>query len=207
MEKIIEQFKGIPTTSISDTMNGLNNLDPTIKPIKEGYSFAGRALTVKLPVGDNLAVLKAIRAANPNNVIIVDAKGDTYRAAAGDFVIGMAKTLGVGAFVVDGAIRDINGIKELDFPVFCKGTTVAAGGKAGMGEINVPISCGGVTVKPGDIIVGDIDGVVVIPQEQEEEILTKSLDRVDKDKLREEKVSGNKEEIIKYLDQMINSVK
>jgi len=119
----------------------------------------------------------------------------------------MAKTLGVGAFVVDGAIRDINGIKELDFPVFCKGTTVAAGGKAGMGEINIPISCGGVTVKPGDIIVGDIDGVVVIPQEQEEDILTKSLDRVEKDMLREEKVSGNKEEIIKYLDQMINSVK
>lgn len=207
MENIIEQFKGIPTTSISDSMNGLNNLDPSIKPIKDEYSFAGRALTVKIPVGDNLAVLKAIRESKPNDVIIVDAKGDTYRAAAGDFVIGMAKTLGAGAFVVDGAIRDINGIRDLDFPVFCKGTTVAAGGKAGMGEINIPISCGGVMVKPGDIIVGDIDGVVVIPQEQEEEILANSLDRVEKDKAREEQISGNKEEIIKYLDQMIHSAK
>lgn len=118
MENIIEQFKGIPTTSISDSMNGLNNLDPSIKPIKEEYSFAGRALTVKIPVGDNLAVLKAIRESKPNDVIIVDAKGDTYRAAAGDFVIGMAKTLGAGAFVVDGAIRDINGIRRSRFPCF-----------------------------------------------------------------------------------------
>lgn len=98
-------------------------------------------------------------------------------------------------------------LEDLDFPVFCKGTTVAAGGKAGMGEINIPISCGGVTVKPGDIIVGDIDGVVVIPQEQEEEILANSLDRVEKDKAREEQISGNKEEIIIYLDQMIHSAK
>lgn len=203
MEKIVEEFKKIPTTSISDAMRGLNNLDPAIKPVKEEYFFAGRALTVKTPVGDNLAVLRAIREASPGDIIVIDAKGDTYRAVAGDFVIGMAKSLGAGAFVVDGAVRDINGIKALDFPVFCKGTTVAASGKSSLGEINVPISCGGATVHPGDILVGDADGVVVVPREIENEVLAKSKAKLAKDAQREEKISAKEEEILNYLDKML----
>jgi hypothetical protein len=88
--------------------------------------------------------------------------------------------------------------------VFCKGTTVAASGKAGYSELNVPISCGGAMIHPGDIIVGDADGVVVIPQAMEQEILVKSLDKLEADRIREEKVSGNKEEIIKYLNDMLS---
>ena len=160
---IANQFENIPTTCISDTMQGLNNLAPAIKPLKDEYRIAGRALTVKMPVGDNLVFLKAIRESRPGDVLVVDAKGDSYRAIAGDFIVGMAQTLGIKGIIADGVIRDIEGIKQLNFPVFCKGTTVAASGKAGMGEINVPISCGGVTIHPGDIIVGDTDGVVVVP--------------------------------------------
>lgn len=200
---IISQIQGIPTTCISDVTQGLNNLDPAISPLKEHYHFAGRALTVKMPVGDNLAVLRAIKESKPGDVLVVDAKGDSYRAIAGDFVVGMAKTLGIRAIVVDGAIRDIVGIKKLDFPVFCKGTTVAASGKAGWGEINVPISCGGTTVHPGDIIVGDADGVVVIPQAIEQDVLTKALDKLAKDQAREEKVSGNPEAIMQYLQDFL----
>jgi regulator of RNase E activity RraA len=155
-------------------------------------------------VGDNLAVLRAIRAAKPGNILVIDAKGDQYRAIAGDFVVGMMQTMEVGGLVVDGVIRDIVGIKALDFPVFCKGTAVAASGKAGVGQINVPISCGGVTVHPGDIIVGDADGVVVIPQIIEEEVLTKSLEKMNKDQAREEAISGNREAIIKHLDQLLS---
>lgn len=204
MDSIIHDFIGIPTTAISDAMEGLNNMDSSIKPLKEEYKFAGRALTVKMPVGDNLSVLKAIRHANPGDVIVIDAKGDQYRAIAGDFVVGMAKTLGITAIVVDGVIRDIVGIKNLNFPVFSRGTTVAASGKAGVGEINVPISCGGTTVYPGDIIVGDADGIVVISKDQEQEILEKSLKKVQIDEAREANISGNKEEIIKYLDKMLS---
>jgi 4-hydroxy-4-methyl-2-oxoglutarate aldolase len=204
MDSIIHDFVTIPTTAISDAMEGLSNMDPSIKPLKEEYKFAGRALTVKIPVGDNLAVLKAIRAAKPGDVLVVDAKGDQYRAIAGDFVIGMAKTLGINAFVVDGVIRDIVGIKNLDFPVFARGTTIAASCKVGVGEINVPISCGGTAVNPGDIIVGDADGVIVIPQNREQEILEKSRKKGQSDEARESKIAGNKEEILKYLDKMLS---
>lgn len=202
METIINQFGQIPTTCISDAMQGLNNLDPAIKPLKEEYKIAGRVITVKIAVGDNSAVLKALREAKPGDILVVDAKADLYRAIAGDFVIGMAQTLGIGGIVVDGVVRDIVGIKQLNFPVFSRGTTVAASGKYGVGEINIPISCGGVGLLPGDIIVGDADGVVVIPQTTEQDILKKALDKIVKDEARASKVSGNVEEILKYLDEM-----
>ncbi|MCL6572655.1 MAG: RraA family protein [Bacillus sp. (in: Bacteria)] len=203
MDQYVIKFRNIPTTCISDAMDGLNNLHPTIKPLKEEYKLAGRAFTVKIPVGDNLAVLKAIREAKPGDILVIDAKGDQYRAIAGDFVIGMAQTLGIGGFVVDGVIRDIVGIKQLNFPVFCKGTTIAASGKAGVGEINIPISCAGTNVHPGDIIVGDADGVVVIPQSIEQEVLANSLEKSTKDQLREEHISGNREAIINHLDELL----
>ncbi|WP_045516773.1 RraA family protein [Neobacillus niacini] len=204
MEKIVKEFLAIPTTCISDAMDGLNNFHPAIKPLKENYKLAGRAFTVKIPVGDNLSVLQAIRDANPGDIVVVDAKGDQYRAIAGDFVVGMAQTLGIGGLVVDGVIRDIVGIKALNFPVFSRGTTVAASGKAGVGDVNVPISCGGVPVNPGDIIVGDADGVVVIPRALENEILAISLEKLKKDGLREASISGNPDAIRKHLDQLLS---
>ncbi|EKN70067.1 Dimethylmenaquinone methyltransferase [Neobacillus bataviensis LMG 21833] len=204
MDPLVKEFSVVPTTCISDAMDGLNNLSPSIKPLKEEYTLAGRAFTVKIPVGDNLAVLKAIRVANPGDILVVDAKGDQYRAIAGDFVVGMAQTLGIGGLVVDGVIRDIVGIKALNFPVFCKGTAVAASGKAGVGEINIPISCGGMAVQPGDIIVGDADGVVVIPQAMEQVVLAKSLEKLTKDKIREDRISGNRKEIIEHLDELLS---
>jgi regulator of RNase E activity RraA len=92
----------------------------------------------------------------------------------------------------------------LNFPVFCKGTTVAASGKAGRGELNVPISCGGATIHPGDMIVGDADGVVVVPQAMEQEVLDKSLEKLELDIKRAEKVAGKREEVIKYLEDFLS---
>lgn len=204
MKDIVSRFLEIPTTCISDAMQGLNNLDPRIKPLKEEYRIAGRAVTVKMPVGDNLSVLKAIREAKPGDIIIVDAKGDLYRAIAGDFVVSMAQTLGIKGIVIDGTIRDILDIKQLKFPVFCKGTTVAASVKSGAGEINVPISCGGTAVHPGDIIVGDADGVVIVPQALEEDILKMSLEKLYNDNKRSENICGNPDEINKYLDEFLS---
>jgi 4-hydroxy-4-methyl-2-oxoglutarate aldolase len=204
MSTIEEKFLELPTTSISDTLQGLTNLDSAIKPLKETYKIAGRAYTVKIPAGDNLAVLRAIREASPGDILVIDAKADTYRAVAGDFVVGLAQTLGLQGIVVDGVIRDIQGIRELNFPVFARGTTVAAGAKTGGGETNVPISAGGVAIQPGDIIVGDVDGIVVVPQHKEQQILQAAYDRVAQDRQREEEVSGNKEGILRYLDKVLN---
>lgn len=93
-------------------------------------------------------VLKAIKEASPGDVLVVDAKGESYRAVAGDFVVSLAQKLGIAGIIVDGVIRDLIGVRSLNFPVFSKGTTVAASFKNGAGEINVPISCGGVSITP-----------------------------------------------------------
>ncbi|GAA0447588.1 RraA family protein [Lentibacillus halophilus] len=203
MDDMLQAFQNIPTTSASDASNGLNNLDPSIKPLKETYQMAGRAFTVKLPAGDNLAVLKAIKEAQPGDILVVDAQGEQYRAIAGDFVAGMMQTMGLGGLVVDGVIRDISDIKALDFPVFCKGTTVASSGKTGVGDVNETIACGGVSVQPGDLIIGDADGVVVVPQSTEQDVLDKATEKIAKDNDRDEKVSGKPEEIHAYIDRML----
>ncbi|HSI67412.1 MAG TPA: RraA family protein [Planococcus sp. (in: firmicutes)] len=198
-------FKGMPTTSISDCTNGFHNMEPAIKPLKDGYRVCGKAFTVQIPVGDSLGVLRAIREAEPGDVLVIDGKGDLYRAVAGDFVVGLAKTLGIAGMVIDGVIRDINGIEDLDFPVFCKGTTVAsASSKSDKGETGSAISCGGTIVHPGDIIVGDRDGVVVVAKEDAETILKQTKAKVAKDLQRDEKISGSVEETKAYLDKMLN---
>lgn len=202
-QPISEQFKSIPTTAISDAMKGMNNLDPSIKPLKETYKISGRALTVKMPIGDNYSVMKALDAAEPGDIIVIDAKGDLSRAVAGDFVIGMAKALGIAGFVVDGAIRDLEACKALDFPIFCKGTTIAAGNKAGQGEINTAISCGGVSIQPGDIIVGDCDGVTAIPFASAEDVLAGSLEKLQKDDQRAASVTEDIAAIKKHLKEQL----
>jgi len=203
MDSVIEQLKTTPTTAISDVLKGMNNLDPQIKPLIETYQIAGEAYTVKLAVGDNLHLLKALKEAKPGDILVVDVKGDTYRAIAGDFVVGMMQTLELGGLVVDGVIRDLIDIKKLNFPVFSKGTTVSSGSKNGPGQTNVPISCGGASVQPGDIVVGDVDGVVVIPRDEAATVLQKAQEKEAADEKREEKYGKNKETIYEYIDGML----
>ena len=203
MNELIRQFREIPTTCLSDALGGSTNLEPGIKPLREHYKIAGRAFTVKMPAGENLAVLRAIRDANPGDILVIDAKGDTGRAIAGDFILGMAQTLGIGGVVVDGVIRDILGIKELDFPVFCKGTIPAAGSKHELGELNVPVSCGGTVVNPGELIVGDVDGVVVIPGGREDEILEKALAKLRSDQERAERIADDPDKVRRYLEDFL----
>ncbi|MEL4029417.1 RraA family protein [Caldifermentibacillus hisashii] len=204
MEKWMKQFYDLPTTCISDALNGMNNLDPSIKPLQDSYKVAGRAFTVKIPAGDNTMVLKAIKEASPGDVLVVDAKGESYRAVAGDFVVSLAQKLGIAGFIVDGVIRDLIGVRSLNFPVFSKGTTVAASFKNGAGEINVPISCGGVSITPGDIIIGDADGVVVIPQADAEKVLEKALSKLKKDEQREASALQDEASARKYLEDLFS---
>ncbi|MEN0648959.1 RraA family protein [Caldifermentibacillus hisashii] len=204
MEKWMKQFYDLPTTCISDALNGMNNLDPSIKPLQDSYKVAGRAFTVKIPAGDNAMVLKAIKEASPGDVLVVDAKGESYRAVAGDFVVSLAQKLGIAGIIVDGVIRDLIGVRSHNFPVFSKGTTVAASFKNGAGEINVPISCGGVSITPGDIIVGDADGVVVIPQADAEKVLEKALAKLKKDEQREASALQDEASARKYLEDLFS---
>ncbi|MFL1999033.1 RraA family protein [Lysinibacillus irui] len=204
MTKVEVSFQHLPTTAISDATGGHTNLRSEIKPLADHFKIAGRAVTVRLPDGENGAVLEAIRAANEGDILVIDAKGNTNRAVAGDFVISLAKGLGVQGFVVDGVIRDIAAIRELDFPIFALGTTVAAGNKNGGGQVNIPIAVGGVTVHPGDYIIGDVDGVIVVPMEDAERIVAAADSKLEKDAARAHEAHANgKESIIAYLDKVL----
>ncbi|MDM5245813.1 MULTISPECIES: RraA family protein [unclassified Lysinibacillus] len=206
MTKVGVSFKHLPTTAVSDATGGHTNLHSSIKPLADHYKIAGRAVTVRLPDGENGAVLEAIRVASEGDILVIDAKGNTNRAVAGDFVLSLAKGIGVQGFVVDGVIRDIAAIRELDFPVFSRGTTVAAGNKNGGGKVNVPIAIGGVTVHPGDYIMGDVDGVVVVPQDDAERIVAAAEAKIQKDEIRAQEAHVNgKESIIAYLDKVLAS--
>lgn len=205
MTSILEKFRKIPATCISDAMDGLRNLDPMIKPLQAEYKISGRAFTVRLPAGDNMMLLKAIREAKQGDIVVVDAKGFLYTAAAGDFVIGLAATLGLGGIVIDGTIRDILSIKNSGFPVFCKGGTLACSKKIGYGEVNVSISSGGTVISPGDIIVGDADGVVVVPKDNEAAVLKAATDKLNKDDMRAQNVLGNPEAAAKWIDELLKN--
>ena len=155
-----------PTPDISDQLNRLYAVSPGIKCVTgDHHRVVGPACTVKVFPGDNLMVHKALDLAAPNDILVVDAGGSAMNAVLGDLVSTKARHRKITGFVVDGYVRDIPGIVALDFPVYARGVTPIGPLHRGPGEVNFPVQCGGIVVHPGDIIVGDENGVVVIPQD------------------------------------------
>jgi regulator of RNase E activity RraA len=169
----VEGFADFETPDVSDLMNRLYTMVPTIHNVTaEHLRILGPACTVKVYPGDNLAVHKALDIAQPGDVIVVDAGSSPMNGVLGDLVSAKARHRGVAGFVVDGLIRDLPGILELeDFPVFARGVTPIGPLHRGPGEVNFPICAGGIVVHPGDVIVGDRNGVVVVPSEHADELL------------------------------------
>jgi regulator of RNase E activity RraA len=171
--ELVEKFKNVVTPHVSDNLNRMFAGGDGLRPFHKGGQLLGTALTVKTRPGDNLMVHKAIDIAEPGDVIIVDAGGDTTNAIVGEIMLRLAQRQGIAGFVIDGAIRDTSAFMNGDFPVYAKGVTHRGPYKDGPGEINVPISIGGMIINSGDIVIGDEDGLVVLPVEQAEEILEK----------------------------------
>lgn len=163
------------TPSISDLMNRLYTMAPIIRNLTDDkLGILGTACTVKVYPGDNLMVHKALDVAQPGDVIVIDTSGSTMTAVLGDLISTKARHRGIAGFVVDGLVRDLAGIRELgDFPVFGRGVTPIGPLHRGPGEINHPIASGGVVVHPGDVIVGDLNGVVVVPREIADALLAR----------------------------------
>ncbi|MBT2689796.1 RraA family protein [Bacillus sp. ISL-47] len=181
-QSIIDGYKYISTPVIGDVMGRMRVMNYAIKPVNiSGVHMAGRALTVRTHPSDNLLVHKAMDLAQPGDIIVVDASGDTEHAIIGEIMSYYAKTKGVGGFVIDGAIRDRMQIAKLGLPVFAKGSTPRGPYKEGPGEINTVISCGNVPVSPGDVIIGDDDGVVVVPKGEAHVILEKATELSEKE--------------------------
>lgn len=171
-QTIIEGYKEIATSNIGDVMGRMFAMNHAIKSVnKSGIHIVGNALTVRTHPSDNLMVHKAMDMAQPGDIIVIDACGDMGNAILGELMCHYSKTRGVIGFIVDGPVRDLYAIAEMGFPVFAKGGSPRGPYKEGPGEINTVISCGNVPVKPGDVIVADDDGVIVIPKEDAGEVM------------------------------------
>jgi RraA family protein len=162
---IMRDLAPFPTPDISDMLNRLYAVSPAVRCLTgDKHRICGPACTVKVFPGDNLMVHKALDVLEPGDVVVIDAGGSSQNAVLGDLISMKARHRGAAAFVVDGFVRDLPNIAALDLPVFARGTTPIGPLHRGPGEINFPICCGGVVVNPGDLIVGDAMGVVVVPQ-------------------------------------------
>jgi regulator of RNase E activity RraA len=165
--QVVAGLGAFPTPEISDVMNRLYTMSPHISNLTDEHlRLCGPACTVKVYPGDNLMVHKALDIAQPGDVIVVDTSASTMTAVLGDLVSQKARHRGVIGFVVDGLVRDLPGIKALgDFAVYARGVTPIGPLHRGPGEINFAVSAGGIVVNPGDVIVGDLNGVVVVPRD------------------------------------------
>lgn len=170
-EAEILRIKSFETPNISDYMNGMYSLDKDIRNITNHHGFSGPALTVKLPGGDNLMLHRALEMIIPGDILVISCFNNPSHAVCGEMVATKARHRGAAAIVVDGNIRDSEGLRLLDIPILAKGITPSGPTKNGPGEINTPISCGGVVVRQGDIVVGDTEGTVVIPNDYFETVL------------------------------------
>jgi len=177
--ELLKPYQHLPTANIADTMNriavlgnGIQRVSSPKKPIMAGY-----AITVKARAGDNLMLHAALDMANENDVIVVSNEGDRSRALMGEIMIAYAHyTRKIAGIVLDGPVRDIDAISVIDFPIFATGSNPAGPFKEGPGEVNTPIALGGVAVCPGDLIVGDADGVIVVPLSDAAALLNKAKD-------------------------------
>jgi regulator of RNase E activity RraA len=176
--KLISAFAKIPAANISDAAGNLNTMDSRIQALVQGARICGPACTVSTRVGDFLSILQGLHAAKPGDVLVVGSQGSPDVAVFGEITSTEAKMKGLAGLVTDARVRDIEGIRKIGFPVFAHGTSPRVAGRGSLGEVNVPTNCGGVVVEPGDIIVGDADGVVVVPRLKAAEILRLSHDIV-----------------------------
>ncbi|MBJ3774873.1 RraA family protein [Acuticoccus mangrovi] len=169
---IAKRFTALPVANVSDSMSRMTAGGAALKPYHApGTRIAGPALTVKTRPGDNLMVHKAIDMAEPGDVIVVDAGGDLTNSIMGEIMVSIAKKKGIAGFVIYGAIRDAEEIAASGMGMFATGVTHRGPYKDGPGEINVPIAIEGMVIEPGDLIVGDGDGMLAIPYDAAETVL------------------------------------
>ena len=175
---VVEQAAKFPSSILADVAGRRGALNGRIAPLGPGMHFAGPALTVEVRPGDNLMIHAAMAVARPGDVILVDGKGDLGSALMGEIMSQQCVALGVAAVVIDGAVRDSEAIRELGFPMYAAGLNPNGPTKSVPGRLNHPISIGGVTVHPGDLVVGDADGVTVVERAKAASLLPLAAEKV-----------------------------
>jgi len=171
----VAAFESLEVANIADAMNGIGLLTPDLRPLTNDADFVGVALTVNLSPGDGFMLRHAIELAEPGDVLVVNAFGDTSRAVLGGNVAMAIKKRGVVGLVIDGALRDLEEIRTVGLPVHARGIATRSGTTmCGTGEVNYPIACGAVVVAAGDIVKADHEGIVVIPRADIAEVLERA---------------------------------
>lgn len=163
--EIIKVLRDHPTSNLCNAHSEIQAMSATLKPLFEGIRIAGPAKTAVITPGQNAAIHRAVHTASCGQVLVVDGGGDRSFGPFGDILATCCRNQGIVGAVIDNTIRDVAEIKEMQFPVYSLGANPAATEKKASGSIDLEVTCGGLRVRPGDIIVGDDDGVVVIPVE------------------------------------------
>jgi RraA family protein len=172
------RFLDIPVANVSDCMARLFAGGAALRPLHGGGAMAGAAFTVRTRPGDNLMVHKALALASPGDVLVVDAGGDLSNAIVGEIMAGQAMQRGLAGLVIHGAVRDARALREGALPVYAAGVTHRGPYKDGPGEINVPVAFGGMVVHPGDLVIGDDDGLLCVPYDAVEAMHAAALEKV-----------------------------
>ena len=175
---VVEQAGAFPSSILADVAGRRGALSGRIAPLAPGMRVAGSALTVEVRPGDNLMIHVALAIAQPGDVIVVDGKGDLSSALMGEIMSQQAKALGIAGVVIDGAVRDSEAIRALGFPMWAAGLNPNGPTKSVAGRVNHPVSIGGVTVNPGDLIVGDADGITVVERSKAASLLPLAVEKV-----------------------------
>ncbi len=205
---LLEAFSQMATANISDAMANLRTMDSGIKSLVHNKCICGPACTAVTPTGDFLPVLKALDVAQRGDVLVVDNQGNPDAALWGEITSTEAQVKGLSGLVLDGLVRDITPIRDLGFPVFARGTSPRVSGRGSLGEVNVPIRCGGTVVSPGDIIVGDADGVVVVPLGKAQAVLSKLQSIVRYEEVLRSKVAEGTSQVEIYdLEELFESIR
>ncbi|MGJ3237473.1 MAG: RraA family protein [Anaerolineae bacterium] len=176
---LLAQFADIPTTVLCDSMNRFQAMDAGISPLKSGTHLVGSALTAQAMESSNWEAHQALSLAQAGDVLVIAARGGMYGAVWGHVMTHAAQQIGLAGVVIDGCIRDKAENLDETLPIYCRGTAPGGPHKGWQGNLNVPVACGGVVVNAGDIIVGDDDGVVVVPRQHAQAVLAEARQRLD----------------------------
>jgi 4-hydroxy-4-methyl-2-oxoglutarate aldolase len=163
-DDVLAAFRGVPTGWAVDAQGRRGALDPGIRPLVGSGRICGPALTVQSAARDNLAPYAALRFARPGDILVIATGGWQGGSVAGDILVGMARNVGIAAVVTDGMVRDIEGLRAVGLPLFARGLSPNSPGKQGPGSIGLRIALGGEAVDAGDIVIGDQDGVAIVPR-------------------------------------------
>lgn len=181
---LMEQFRGLPIANIDDTMGRIACVDQGIKSMNGKHYMLGTAFTCRVPAGDNLIVHMALDMLEPGDILVVDGNGCMERSLVGSIMCSYAQFAKQAAgIIIDGVIRDLDGLVDLDIPIFARGAQANGPYKNGPGEIGIPVAIGGIVIHPGDIILSDSDGIIAIRPFEAEEVAANGRAVFEKEKV------------------------